>query len=246
MAHECVVKNSYFPNKLIRGLNEQRNDSRHCDVTVVVGEEMFPAHKAVLCAASKYFDTMFSSSFIEAISSEVKIDGNGDAFRRLLDFAYSGELRLTLEVYMDVLELAGYLQISHALKLCASGLTKLSRDGGVCMDVALRAGVFAIKYEVDCEDLERVANDLLIPHFDELLKTEAFLTDLTCEHLKHLLCRDDLMVLSEDLCEDKVSLEPGEETLIGKGHSYLVRPYRDVLPILSGLLRRPNLTVKPF
>lgn len=47
--------------EMLHNLNIQRKDGgRFCDVILRVGEESFPAHKAVLAACSEYFESVFS------------------------------------------------------------------------------------------------------------------------------------------------------------------------------------------
>ncbi|XP_078482453.1 kelch-like protein 32 [Ciona intestinalis] len=48
-------------------LVKQRSNRRYCDVTLVAEGQKFPAHRAVLAASSKYFDTMFSSQVMKQL-----------------------------------------------------------------------------------------------------------------------------------------------------------------------------------
>ncbi|XP_078483408.1 kelch-like protein 12 [Ciona intestinalis] len=54
-------------------LVKQRSNRRYCDVTLVAEGQKYPAHRAILAASSKYFDTMFSSQMKEEFERVIKI-----------------------------------------------------------------------------------------------------------------------------------------------------------------------------
>ena len=69
--------------RLSSGLNQLRKESSFCDVTIIVGDQRFPAHKAVLSCASEYFQGMFSTGFQESAMSEVTVPGMNKVKRNL-------------------------------------------------------------------------------------------------------------------------------------------------------------------
>ena len=54
-ASKIAHLNNYPGFILADALNEQRLVGSFCDVIIKVGDKTFPAHRGVLCAASRYF-----------------------------------------------------------------------------------------------------------------------------------------------------------------------------------------------
>ena len=53
------------------------------------------------------------------------VEGDSQTFEYLLEFAYTGCIKdLSPETVPDVMGMAGYLQFTHALKMCKTYVTK--------------------------------------------------------------------------------------------------------------------------
>ncbi|XP_068172258.1 POZ-, AT hook-, and zinc finger-containing protein 1 isoform X2 [Antennarius striatus] len=107
--------------EMLHNLNIQRKDGgRFCDVILRVGEESFPAHKAVLAACSEYFESVFSR----------QADGDGDAkelemhtispkvFKDVLDFAYTSRIVVRLECFPELMTAAKFLLMRSVIEIC--------------------------------------------------------------------------------------------------------------------------------
>ncbi|RVE73287.1 hypothetical protein OJAV_G00047580 [Oryzias javanicus] len=107
--------------EMLHNLNVQRKDGgRFCDVILRVGEESFPAHKAVLAACSEYFETVFGR----------QTDGDGDAkelemhtispkvFKDILDFAYTSKIVVRLECFPELMTAAKFLLMRSVIEIC--------------------------------------------------------------------------------------------------------------------------------
>lgn len=107
--------------EMLHNLNVQRKDGgRFCDVLLRVGEESFPAHKAVLAACSEYFESVFSR----------QTEGDGDAkelemhtispkvFKDILDFAYTSRIVVRLECFPELMTAAKFLLMRSVIEIC--------------------------------------------------------------------------------------------------------------------------------
>lgn len=107
--------------EMLHNLNGQRKDGgRFCDVILRVGEESFPAHKAVLAACSEYFESVFSC--------QTEDDGQGKelemhtispkVFRDILDFAYTSKIVVRLECFPELMTAAKFLLMRSVIEIC--------------------------------------------------------------------------------------------------------------------------------
>ncbi|KAI4892749.1 hypothetical protein NFI96_032310 [Prochilodus magdalenae] len=107
--------------EMLHNLNSQRKDGgRFCDVILRVGEESFPAHKAVLAACSEYFESVFSCP--------AEGDGEGKelemhtispkVFRDILDFAYTSRIVVRLECFPELMTAAKFLLMRSVIEIC--------------------------------------------------------------------------------------------------------------------------------
>lgn len=107
--------------EMLHNLNTQRKDGgRFCDVILRVGEESFPAHKAVLAACSEYFESVFSC----------QTEGDGEAkelemhtispkvFKDILDFAYTSKIVVRLECFPELMTAAKFLLMRSVIEIC--------------------------------------------------------------------------------------------------------------------------------
>uniref|UniRef100_A0AAY5K3F4 BTB domain-containing protein n=1 Tax=Esox lucius TaxID=8010 RepID=A0AAY5K3F4_ESOLU len=60
------LMDSSHPQALLSRLNEQRSQGLFCDITIVVEDVKFRAHRNILAAGSGYFRSAFTS--LEALS----------------------------------------------------------------------------------------------------------------------------------------------------------------------------------
>ncbi|KAJ8414066.1 hypothetical protein AAFF_G00066640 [Aldrovandia affinis] len=107
--------------EMLHNLNVQRKDGgRFCDVILRVGEESFPAHRAVLAACSEYFESVLGC----------QPEGDGEAkelemhtispkvFKDILDFAYTSKIVVRLECFPELMTAAKFLLMRSVIEIC--------------------------------------------------------------------------------------------------------------------------------
>ncbi|KAJ7320279.1 hypothetical protein JRQ81_019790 [Phrynocephalus forsythii] len=104
-----------FSSSVLETLNEQRNRGHFCDVTVRIHGSMLRAHRCVLAAGSPFFQDklLLGYSDIE-IPSVVSVQ----SVQKLIDFMYSGVLRVSQSEALQILTAASILQIKTVIDEC--------------------------------------------------------------------------------------------------------------------------------
>ncbi|CAK6973826.1 POZ-%2C AT hook-, and zinc finger-containing protein 1 isoform X1 [Scomber scombrus] len=106
--------------EMLHNLNTQRKDGgRFCDVILRVGEESFPAHKAVLAACSEYFESVFSRQSTEGDAKELEMHTiSPKVFKDILDFAYTSRIVVRLECFPELMTAAKFLLMRSVIEIC--------------------------------------------------------------------------------------------------------------------------------
>ncbi|KAL7060504.1 hypothetical protein AAHC03_09912 [Spirometra sp. Aus1] len=172
-------------------MNTFRKRGQLCDIVVKVGSREFPAHRVVLAASSDYFDAMFSSGMAESAQLEVELKSvSPDVMEALLDFMYTGQVRVSMENVQDLLPAASLVQMEGVKTVCSAFLF-----GEVDASNVLGIRRFAELHS--CTELEAFTKNYAAHNFESVIEHEEFLF-LTAEELIELLSREDLHVSSEE------------------------------------------------
>ena len=165
-----------------------------CDITVKIGGHSFHAHKMILAAASNYFEAMFTGGFVESTKSEVEIDKQeGEVFKTLLDYAYTGKLEVTADTVVKVLSLACYLQFDGAVSGCCQELNKdyisdrkLSLKDGFTLETLARI------HGGPLESLAGHGVSLMAVEFPDFVKMDTFMEEMCAELFEEILMEPEL------------------------------------------------------
>ncbi|KAA0703970.1 Transcription regulator protein BACH1 BTB and CNC -like protein 1 [Triplophysa tibetana] len=114
-----TFQSSVHSSHVLQCLNEQRKKDLLCDVTVVVENQSFRAHRAVLVSCSDFFSTRVSSlaapeGLVINLPDEVTTEG----FEPLLEFAYTSKLTFTKENVLELRNCATVLGFKNLDKAC--------------------------------------------------------------------------------------------------------------------------------
>ena len=109
---ECKPLLSNFGKDLLRRVHSLRCHKKLCDVVLRAGGQEIHTHRAILAACSSYFLAMFTHELREREQEVVDIkDMNPEILSSLVDFAYTGEIDITVENVQEVLSASSLLQI---------------------------------------------------------------------------------------------------------------------------------------
>ena len=190
-----------FTSHLASGLNQFREEGTFCDVTIIVENEHFKAHKAVLSASSTYFRSMFTLGFQESKSSEVTIhEGSAKSFNQLLKFAYTGSFGLSLSNVIGIFRMANFMGFSHAIKCCSRYLHQRAPT----LSLEDVSAVLAIaEGQPDLCDLYKEFRLHVIHNFIKFASSPCFLETVTKELLVGCLSSEEIE--TKTTTEEKVS-----------------------------------------
>ncbi|XP_072019606.1 kelch-like protein 32 [Amphiura filiformis] len=187
------VGNSSYASHLALELNQLRQESYFCDVTIIVDDTRFPAHKAVLSASSSnYFKRMFTSGFQESTSSEVTIhaEGSAESFKQILEFAYTGYFNLSATNVCDIFRMVCYMDFTQAINVCIDYIKKVIKS--VSVEDSFEMYLLA-KSRQDLSDLAKKLQIRLVRDSGMVVKLDNFL-QVSKEFLEMCLSAEEIEV----------------------------------------------------
>ena len=119
------IKNTKDRSSLAASLWEQQQKGRHCDVTLIQGDNKVSCHRCVLAVQSGYFEAMFSANFNSEETKEYTLPVTPfPCMGKILEYIYLGKTSFDFEDIESVYILADYLCITALLKECQDLLTQ--------------------------------------------------------------------------------------------------------------------------
>ncbi|NXO82514.1 BACH1 protein, partial [Sitta europaea] len=113
-----AYESSVHSTNVLLSLDDQRKQDILCDVTILVEDQRFRAHKAVLAACSSYFLSRIvgqvDTDLIITLPEEVTLKG----FSPLLQFAYTAKLVLNKDNVSEVCKCAEFLGVRNIEESC--------------------------------------------------------------------------------------------------------------------------------
>ncbi|XP_023583410.1 zinc finger and BTB domain-containing protein 24 isoform X2 [Trichechus manatus latirostris] len=111
-----VVHSDTHSDSILASFEDQRKKGFLCDITLIVENVHFRAHKALLAASSEYFSMMFAEEG-EIGQSIYMLEGMvADTFSMLLEFIYTGYLHASEKTTEQILATARFLKVYDLVK----------------------------------------------------------------------------------------------------------------------------------
>lgn len=178
-------------SELFSHISKHRKNDIFCDITIIVADKKYRAHKIVLTAASPYFEAMFLSGMAESHQDSVELQNiDSAAFEAILDMIYGGEIFISVVTVQSILFAASIFQIDHLKMACSDFLIKELTPLN-CLGIKMFAEVHG------CYNLMETAHRHALSRFTEVCHSEEFLV-LNLDQVTSMLTLDNLKVNGEE------------------------------------------------
>ncbi|XP_057318507.1 speckle-type POZ protein B-like isoform X2 [Microplitis mediator] len=155
-------------HKITDDLKELYDSKINSDVTLVVGNEKFKAHKIILSARSPVFFAMFTHEMKEKKDSEVDIpDIDPEIFNKMLQFIYTDEINNLDIDAVYLLEAADKYQLLNLKSLCEESLPKSVR-----IDNAIKLMILADLHNAN--QLFEYVLELILQNIEDVIDTPEY------------------------------------------------------------------------
>ncbi|XP_062033839.1 gigaxonin isoform X4 [Lepus europaeus] len=213
MAEGSAVSDPQHAARLLRALSSFREESRFCDAHLVLDGEEIPVQKNILAAASPYIRTKLNYNPPKDDGSTYKIELEGISvmvMREILDYIFSGQIRLNEDTIQDVVQAADLLLLTDLKTLCCEFL-----EGCIAAENCIGIRDFALHYCL--HHVHYLATEYLETHFRDVSSTEEFL-ELSPQKLKEVISLEKLNVGNEKYVFEAVIRWIAHDTEIRKVH----------------------------
>jgi len=182
-----VYKSSSHNSSILTALGELRQEKTFCDVSLIVEDQSFSAHKNILAAASSYLKELFLS---DEDTKEFEIaDVTSEGIHIIINYVYSAEIQISMKNIHCILSAAGVLQIKSIINFCKAFLiAEISVYN--CVDI------IHIAEDYKLPSVEEKAYNFIAQHLNELVKTEE-IQKLSIDNMSLLLDSYTLKNVSE-------------------------------------------------
>ncbi|XP_023779700.1 zinc finger and BTB domain-containing protein 24 isoform X2 [Cyanistes caeruleus] len=137
-SEKLIIHSKAHKDTILANFEEQRKKDFLCDITLIVENVQFRAHKALLAASSEYFSMMFVNEG-EIGQSIYMLEGMvADTFGVLLEFIYTGCLCASEKSTEQILATAQLLKVTDLVWACTDYLE--SRSPGSTLPAPAESG----------------------------------------------------------------------------------------------------------
>ena len=171
-------------------LQNQRKNQLFCDVILRVEEQAFPAHRAVLAAASEYFLKMFTIDMKEKFYEEIVIESvTAKAMDEILNCIYTSQCSVSEESLRDILHGASLMQLTSLLEAVMEFMQSTLNARNSCLYIKLST-LYSLQAVADN------VNEFFLREFPKVSVEPSFL-EFPVDKIAEILSSDDLVVENE-------------------------------------------------
>nr|XP_005998527.1 PREDICTED: kelch-like protein 15 [Latimeria chalumnae]XP_014345404.1 PREDICTED: kelch-like protein 15 [Latimeria chalumnae] len=189
MAGDVEVYNSSIHDTSVSGgFRALYEEGLLFDVTLVIEDHQFQAHKALLATQSDYFRIMFTADMRERDQDKIHLKGlTATGFSHVLQFMYYGTIEMSMLTVHEILQAAMYVQLTEVVKFCCSFLL-----AKICLDNCAEIMKLLDDFSVNIDGVREKLDVFLLENFVALMARHDFLSYLTFEKLMTYLDSDHL------------------------------------------------------
>ncbi|XP_034981951.1 kelch-like protein 38 isoform X1 [Zootoca vivipara] len=189
-----LFKDQDFSSELLKQLNVLRKNRILTDVVLCTGDTEIPCHRNVLASSSPYFKAMFCNNFKESGQEKVSLrDIDSNILHCIIVYVYTGEILMTVENILYLMETASMLQYMKLFEACSAYLQdQLAPDN--CL------GLIRLSEILHCDKLKKKAKAMALKCFPEVAISED-LKELCALELIDYLGDDELCGEEEQVFE---------------------------------------------
>ncbi|XP_021704779.1 kelch-like protein 18 [Aedes aegypti] len=172
-------------------MKEIRRQGKLCDVTLKVDNHSFSAHRIVLAATIPYFYAMFTHNMAESRIKEITMkEIEPHALESLINFAYSGVVKIDNQNVQGLMVGASFLQLNKVRDACADFLKDRFHPQNVL-------GIRHFADTLGCAQLVTSADRYIHQYFSKVALSDEFM-GLNFDELIDIVRRDELNVPTEE------------------------------------------------
>ncbi len=173
-------------------LDKMRKKGELCDVTLIANDKEVKVHRAVLAAASPYFESMFVGEFSEPEGQPIYIEEvDEDTLVAMVEFAYTASIKLTDRNVYFIFEAAELFQFSGLRAACFK-FFKQQMNQSNC----IRTWLFAESH--NCTELLDAALKFVECNFPDIVHGREFLEIEQTDIISKLVSLEDIAITSEE------------------------------------------------
>lgn len=162
-----------------------------CDVELIIGNKSFKCHRMVLACVSQYFKAMFQSEMAESRAPSITIhDIDETAMEKLIQFAYTSKVKISVDNVQPLLYAASILQMETVAKACCDFMKKHLHPSN-CI------GVHNFAEMHNRIELMKMTDDFILDNFLEIVELEEFTTTVSFKLMLVLMSSADLNIEDE-------------------------------------------------